>query len=81
MDNDTNQNSRAAEADQQAADAAGDQGVAITKEDVDGSGLQDHAQIDSKKRACDGEDLDFQIEENSSDPKQRNHSSTAADNF
>lgn len=39
------------------------------RENVDGSELEDHAQIDSKRKGKEDmeEDLDFQIEENSSD--------------
>ena len=52
------------------------------RENVDGSELEDQTQIDSKRQGGDmEEDLDFQIEEMSSDHRQPNHSSTAADNF
>lgn len=48
----------------------GDKGVTIMRENVDGSELEDQTQIDSKRQGCgddEEDDLDFQIEENSSD--------------
>ena len=59
-----------------------DVGITILKEDVDAGDEENENLLDSKGQSNDkDEDLDFQIDANSSDQRQPNHSSTAADNF
>lgn len=85
MDEQPKQDSRAGDgSQQQQLDADGEKGMAIMRENVDGSELEHQTQNDSKKQGyinIEEGDLDFQIEDNSSDHRRPNHSSTAADNF